>query len=244
MPTPEPAKMPMRWPWQQGVNRSSARTPRSSRGPRPRRRSAATPAAPGSGRPRPRGSGGPPSSGRPKGSSTRPRQPRPGRSGPSRAERTRAPKPMPSSSSKGISCTPASSNADDLGQDRASRRRTRVPVVAALDQAGVADADQPAQAARRDERPRQRRTRPPTRSQAIALSDGTAHDVELIEGVMDRRSPRDPASGCSTAMSSATIMHFFVARFCNLWLYSGASRRALDAGRCNGAWQETQPALT
>ncbi len=34
---PGPAKIPIRWPWRQGVKRLSARTPRSSVGPKPRR---------------------------------------------------------------------------------------------------------------------------------------------------------------------------------------------------------------
>ena len=33
LPTPEPEKMPMRWPWQQVMKVLSARTPRSSGAP-------------------------------------------------------------------------------------------------------------------------------------------------------------------------------------------------------------------
>ena len=77
LPTPDPAKMPNRWPLPHGIRPSSTRTPRGSC-------SLTSPLRNGcGGRPstltsRPR-SGGPPSIGRPKPSSTRPRRPSPTR---------------------------------------------------------------------------------------------------------------------------------------------------------------------
>ncbi|MEJ0043932.1 MAG: hypothetical protein WDM81_17720 [Rhizomicrobium sp.] len=41
LPTPEPEKMPMRWPWQQVAKAFSARTPRSSLAPTRAREAAA-----------------------------------------------------------------------------------------------------------------------------------------------------------------------------------------------------------
>ena len=74
LPTPEPANSPSRWPCRVVVKQSSARTPRSSRGPS-RARAAAGGGAARTGRGTgPCGSSPPPSSGRPSGSITRPSQ--------------------------------------------------------------------------------------------------------------------------------------------------------------------------
>jgi hypothetical protein len=104
LPTPEPAKMPMRWPWQQVTKVLSARTPRSIGLPTRRRVCAAGGGdlnGYGNG---PDGKGPFPSIGRPIASTTRPSQPSLGRTAARTADTTaRQPRRTPSSGANGIS---------------------------------------------------------------------------------------------------------------------------------------------
>src|SRR3954470_2878839 len=103
LPTPEPAKMPRRWPRPQGTMPSRTRTPRPTRS-RMRGRSRASGGAPAAERTRPSGRSSPWSIGRPRPSSTRPSSSSPtGTRTGSPVAVTTLPGPMPCSSPSGMS---------------------------------------------------------------------------------------------------------------------------------------------
>jgi hypothetical protein len=104
LPTPEPAKMPMRCPRQQVRKVLSARTPRSSGAPTRRRAWAGGGALRKGAGEGPGGSGPLPSTGSPMALTTRPSQPAEGRTA-AGTEVTTAPQPRrtPSSAANGIS---------------------------------------------------------------------------------------------------------------------------------------------
>ena len=114
LPTPEPAKMPSRWPRPHGTSASSARTPRSSRSSM-RVRCSGDGGRPATARSDRRSSAGPPSIGRPRPSSTRPRSASP--------TRTRNGSPVGSTRRAGADAV----HLAERHQQRAARRGSRPP---------------------------------------------------------------------------------------------------------------------